>query len=134
MPITKFAQVFERQQKCEFFFKSAVFCGGKYPQHVERLFCLIYSWMGLSYLPVRKTGMETKKPPTAQTRVTDDFCRYLFVLKANQRRASANVSRQKKCNCQFTNWCTTIIAMNHKLASCCYIAIGRRVISAVVAK
>lgn len=45
--------------------------------------------MGLGYLPVRKTGMETKKPPTAQTRVTDDFCRYLFVLKANQRRPSA---------------------------------------------
>jgi hypothetical protein len=30
--------------------------------------------------PVRNTGIEMKNPPTAQTRVMEDFCRYLFVL------------------------------------------------------
>jgi hypothetical protein len=31
-------------------------------------------------LPVRKIGMEMKKPPMAQTLDTEDFCRYLFCL------------------------------------------------------
>jgi hypothetical protein len=36
-------------------------------------------------LPVKNTGMLMKKPPTAQTRLIDDFCRYLFVLKHKKR-------------------------------------------------
>lgn len=35
----------------------------------------------ISTLPVKKTGMEMKNPPTAHTLLIDDFCRYLFVLK-----------------------------------------------------
>lgn len=33
------------------------------------------------YLPVKNTGIDMKKPPTAHTLVIADFCRYLFVLK-----------------------------------------------------
>lgn len=32
-------------------------------------------------LPVKKTGIDIKNPPTAQTLVTADFWRYLLVLK-----------------------------------------------------
>lgn len=34
--------------------------------------------------PVRNMGMEMKKPPTAHTRLTLDFCRYLLPLKPDQ--------------------------------------------------
>lgn len=34
-----------------------------------------------SFSPVKKTGMLMKKPPTAHTRLMDDFCRYLLLLK-----------------------------------------------------
>lgn len=33
-------------------------------------------------LPVRKIGIEMKKPPMAHTLETDDFCRYLFALES----------------------------------------------------
>ena len=36
-------------------------------------------------IPVRNTGMDTKKPPTAQTRVKADFFRYLLVLKTRKK-------------------------------------------------
>lgn len=35
----------------------------------------------LGYSPVRKIGIDMKKPPTAQIRLTLDFCRYLLVLR-----------------------------------------------------
>lgn len=35
----------------------------------------------VSFSPVKKTGMLMKKPPTAHTRLMDDFCRYLLLLK-----------------------------------------------------
>jgi hypothetical protein len=33
-----------------------------------------------SMIPVKNTGIEMKNPPTAQTRLTEDFWRYLLVL------------------------------------------------------
>jgi hypothetical protein len=68
------------------------FCRIQYPDPAERLSSLftcdpiatflIWLWTVSRpiSLPVRKTGIEMKNPPTAQTRVMEDFCRYLFVL------------------------------------------------------
>lgn len=40
-----------------------------------------FYWIHFLNLPVKNIGMEIKKPPTAQTRLTLDFCKYLLPLK-----------------------------------------------------
>lgn len=46
---------------------------------------LIYDPDRFRYSPVRKIGMEMKKPPIAHTLDTDDFCRYLFSLERRRK-------------------------------------------------
>lgn len=37
------------------------------------------------FLPVKNMGIDIKNPPTAQTRLTLDFCKYLFPLQINKK-------------------------------------------------
>lgn len=39
-----------------------------------------YNILSTVNLPVKNIGMDMKKPPTAQTRLTLDFCKYLLPL------------------------------------------------------
>lgn len=41
-------------------------------------------------LPVKNIGIEMKNPPTAQTRLTLDFCRYLLPLSEKERKWNSN--------------------------------------------
>jgi len=49
-----------------------------------------------SFSPVKKTGMLMKKPPTAHTRLMDDFCRYLLLLKQREMTEDESEKQRKR--------------------------------------
>lgn len=54
---------------------------GKEKKKLCHMLCLKYKYaLERQILPVKNIGMEIKNPPTAHTRLTLDFCKYLLPL------------------------------------------------------